>query len=176
MDFSTIIERTVPHILTGAGGAVVSVWRYTRGFVARLGAVESAIDTAKLSNMSTQISVDSTKRELLAELETLRRVLQVLRQESESEVEDINQALRVRGKEQADIRRLLTKLTERYIGLEARLEAAEATLNSMNDSLKGFMREQQEQWQTTAKALGQIDGYLRGISKRTLSGTFPPVK
>lgn len=139
--------------------------------------MENAIETTKISEMNSQIKAEATRKELLGEIETLRRVLQALRQEYEAEIEDVGQAIRTRAKEQADNRRLLTKLTERYIGLEARLEAADAAINTMNDSLKGFMKEQQEQWQSTAKALGQIEGYLKGAGNRSLSGrSFPPVK
>ena len=177
MDLSTVIEKAIPHILTGTGGAVAAVLRFTRGIVKRLEVVESTLESLKIEDASAQVRVENLKKELFVELNTLRQVLQVLRQDFESEVEDIETTFKNKAKERADTRRLLTRLTERYIVLESRLETAEAAINTMNESLKDFMTEQQKQWQTTAKSLGQIEGYLRGTGNKTLSGkSFPPVK
>lgn len=163
-------------MLSGVGSAAGFVWRFTHVLSTRVSALENALETLKLSLVSAQIELEGHKKGTHSELETLRQVLSVIRKDMDTETEEIYGTLRARAKEQADLRRIFTKLTERYIGLEARLEQAEAAINNMNDSLKDFMKGQQDQWQTTAKALGQIEGYLRGISRRTMSGNFPPVK
>lgn len=158
------------------GSAAGVIWRFTHVLSTRMATMENALEGIKLSLVSAQIEAEKSGKSAHEKLEDLRHVLSVIRKDIDTETEEIYGILRTRAKEQSDLRRIFTKLTERYIGLEARLEQTEAAVNNMNASLKDFMKGQQDQWQTTAKALGQIEGYLRGISRRTMSGTFPPVK
>jgi chromosome segregation ATPase len=176
VDFTSLLEKAVPTLLSGAGSAAGFVWRFTHALSARVASLENSLEGVKLAIASAQIEVENNHKKLHGDLATLHQVLTVIRKDMDSETEDIYGTLRIRAKEQADLRRIFTRLTERYIGLEARLEQAEAAINNMNDSLKDFMKGQQEQWQTTSKSLGQIEGYIRGISRRTTSGSFPPVK
>ena len=174
MDFQIVLEKVLPSLLSSALGGLGAVWKFTHGLSARVAAVENAIETVKLAVASTGVTVGENKREGNEKLEELRRLLTLIKKDMDEEFETIYNTFKTRSKEQTDIRRLNAKLTERYIGLEARLEAAEKSITVMNNSLKEFMQEQQGQWKETAKTLGHIEGYLR--ARRGSGPSFPPVK
>lgn len=172
-----LLEKVLPPFLTGTTGAVGAVWRFTAKVSARIGALEQGLGALQIALESSRIDSAKNRKDLEVAVEELRRVLTLAKTDIEHDVDEIYSTLKARAKEQADLRRIFNKLTERYLVLETRVEAAETAVNKINESLKDFMQEQHEQWQQMSKALGQIEGYLRGISRRSsTSGSFPPTK
>jgi uncharacterized coiled-coil protein SlyX len=67
-------------------------------------------------------------------------------------------------------------MSDRIAQLEMRLGNYERSVNTLNDQFQTFAREQNDQWHVMTRALGQLEGYIKGISGKNSSGTFSPMK
>jgi len=156
-----LLERVAPAAGSGVVGVAVAIWRLQKGIGDRVLALETAW---------WQFSEKDYARERLEVLDTVKG----LRADVSRELEDLEKELRQRARERVDARRLQTRLSERYMSLEGRVEVCEKAIADLNDQFQSFAREQNEQWQTMTRTLGQLEGYLRGISRRVAdSGKFP---
>jgi len=155
-ELSTIAEKVVPAAITGLGTAALSLWRFGSGVMSRLEKLEAAV-----APLPTRLD---------AEVASLRKEVKELR----DELDQFDGSIRSRASKKET-----AGLSERLIGLEARLAQAEEGIVGITTSLKHHIQEQQEQWNTVHRTLGQIEGFLKGmISKKNTSesGHFPPMK
>jgi chromosome segregation ATPase len=74
--------------------------------------------------------------------------------------------------EVADIKKRIQRLSATVASLSQDVDACKSSLQEYNQEMSSFIREQQEQWQTMSRTMGQIEGFLRATMKKP-SGTFP---
>ncbi len=156
-----LLEKVVPAAASGILGVGATFWRLQQGIGDRVLSLETAWK---------QFREKDYVREHGEVLESIKK----LKEDVEHELEEVAKDLRQRSRERVDARRLQQRLSERYMSLEGRVEACEKAIADLNEQYQNFAREQNEQWQTMTRTLGQLEGYLRGIGRGTKdSGKFP---
>lgn len=158
-----IIDKVAFPVLSGAGGVGLSVWRTSKSIAARVTVLEGIWKQFHEQDRPRE------KDEIAAALATLRADLN-------REVGDIHMDDRRSMRERLDARRLQANMSDRVSQLETRMTNCERSVNTLNDQFNTFAREQNEQWQAITRALGQLEGYIKGISAKSSSGTFHPLK
>lgn len=143
-----VLSKVLPPVLSGAAGVLATAWRYAKSFTDRLAIVEKLV-----SDLRMHFGEDPPAN-LKALLNDLRK-----------ELTDIDTDLKRRARERSDMRRLSTRLSDRYFALDARLDACEKSISDLNTSFVTFSKEQQDQWQDMTRMLGQVEGYLRGMTQ-----------
>lgn len=166
---SFLLDKVLPPVLAGAGGVATTIWRVTKGLKDKIEEVERQLNKLKEDNTREHGELKKESTDLKSDLE---KAVEQFKKDVDKEIDEIYAALKARSKEQADLRRLVNKTQERYLTIEQRVEHCEKTINELNQEMTNYIKEQQEQWQATSRALGQIEGYLRATTRRP-SGSFP---
>lgn len=158
--------KVIPSAASAVAGAAGALWRLTKSLEDRIKHLED-IRVRDLENKNS--TFDESYKKDIGGLKTL---LDTLRKDLEKEVEELYSELRGRSKERLDARRLQSKLSERYLALESRVEVAEKAITSLHNQFVEHAKGQNEQWQEIARALGHIEGWLRAMSSRRNSSEF----
>lgn len=158
--------KVIPSAASAVAGAAGALWKLTKSLEDRIKHLED-IRVRDLEKHKDTFG-ESYKKDIGG----LKSLLDELRQDLEKEVGEVYSELRGRSKERLDARRLQTKLSERYLALESRVEAAEKGLASLHTQFVEHAKGQNEQWQEIARALGNIEGWLRAMSSRRSSQEF----
>lgn len=159
--------KVVPSAASAVAGAAGALWRLTKSIEDRV----HHLETVRVRDLESHKTTFGEK--YVTDLNALKTLLDELKKELHREVEDVYGELRGRSKERLDARRLQTRLSERYLALEGRLEAVEKNLTSLHNQFVEHAKGQNEQWQEIARALGNIEGWLRAMSsRRTTSQEF----
>lgn len=136
---STVVEKALPPIITGAIGFAGATWRQSRKFSDRLHLLESAWRQFSEKDYGRDAaSFAGTVHALREELESFKR-------------------------EDRKERRLYSKLLERVSALEHQIGECEKALTELNAQTQEFAKEQNDQWQSMTRTLGQLEGYILGM-------------
>ena len=158
-----IIDKVAFPVLSGAGGVGLSVWRTSKALAARVLVLELAWKQFHEHDHPRE------KGEAAAALATLKADIN-------RDLDEIRTDDRRSLRERLDARRLQANMSDRIAQLETRMTNCERSVNTLNDQFNTFAREQNEQWQAITRALGQLEGFIKGISAKSSSGTFNPMK
>lgn len=181
-DFTAfLLDKVALPVLSGAGGVALSIWRLQKSLSDRLEALELAWKQFNDKDYPRERGDFQAKfADQLAQVHAFLDLLEKTKKELEAkindEVEDINKGLNRRSHERAETRKLQSRLSERYMALEGRMEKCEKSLSELSTQYQDFAKDQNEQWQTMNNQLGQLEGYLRGIIRSSDSGQFPGTK
>jgi hypothetical protein len=197
---SALIElawKVAAPVASGAAGVAGTIWKITKSLEDRVRVLEKEVlpDLLRragelekhkddvLDEQLPKILVEAKKYfddfkggKYTDDVRALKALFDSVKADLEKETEDIYTELRERSKERNATRRLLTKLSERYLALEGRIEAVEEGFQKHNDAFVAHAREQREQWQEINRALGHIEGFLRAMNSRKTSQEFPAPK
>lgn len=166
MSFLELAWKVVPPVVSGAVGVAGTLYKLTKSLDERV----KKLEDIRVRDLENHNSSFSTKYK--EDVAGLKALIDELKKEIDKEVEDLYSELRGRARERLDGRRLQTKLSERYLALEGRVENCEKAINNLNESFVQFSKGQQEQWQEINRVLGTIEGWLRATTTRN-SGSFP---
>lgn len=147
MDVMALVWKVGPPVASGVAGVFSALWRLTQTIEKRV---------ADLERFKTE--------KYPFDMAAMKTILDGLREHINKEIEDLYTELRGRSRERLDARRLQTKLSERYLAMEGRVEALEKTLDALNTSFVEHAKGQNDQWQEISRALGQLEGWLRATS------------
>jgi uncharacterized coiled-coil protein SlyX len=156
-------DKVAFPVLSGAGGVGLTVWKTSKSIAARVTLLEATWKQFHENDHPRE------KGEVAAALATLKADI-------EKELNAIHLDDRRSMRERLDARRLQANMSDRIAQLEMRLGNCERSVNTLNDQFQTFAREQNDQWQVMTRALGQLEGYIKGISGKNSSGTFSPMK
>lgn len=155
-----LVDKVALPVLSGAGGVGLSIWRMSASVSRRLEAVERAW------KQFNEIDYPRERGEILAALKTLR-------QDITKELNKIHSDDTRSAKERIDARRLHANLSERVTQLEFYLENCDKSVQDLRDQLGTFVREQTELWQSMSRSMGQLEGFVKGVTNRSDHGPFP---
>lgn len=153
--FVEIVKNLGP-VATGVGGALATLWRTTHRIFRRLREIEE--DIKKIRQRLAQIMEQANS--LGARVESLESSMRVL---------DVG--LREFGRNLDKVRTTSSgfmthaghaKTLERISSLERQSSDLDTELDRIDRTLVNFAREQNDQWQTVNRSLGQLEGYIKG--------------
>jgi uncharacterized coiled-coil protein SlyX len=163
--FTLLLEKVLPPVVSGGGGVLLAVWRLTKTLGDRVKVLED------VWKHFSEEHYPLDKGGLISSVGTLRA-------DMEKALSDIHTDDRRSMRERLDARRLQASIVERINKMESRISSCEKAVTELNTSFQTFAKEQNEQWQSISKNLGQIEGYLKGVAAKSSgsSGPFPQLK
>ena len=171
MDVGGLLEKVVPALVTGAGTAFLAAWRFTAGLLEKVDKHHQLLDKHHETLEKIESGGATNHEAVKLHLGELRRDLTetkaAIRAELKREIDSINRDLMNRSRERVDARRLSTRLTERFMALESRVDRTEKAFLELESSFEAFTKEQREEWQTMTRTLGKVEGYLQGLRKNS---------
>lgn len=137
MDLQEIlVTKVLPPAVTGALGAVGTLWKFTHGITSRVSKLEGAVAALRERQEAYDRGLSHKGVSLLNGRDHADR---------------------------SDTARVQSCL-ERCAVLEARIGACEVATREANEAFRTFVKEQRVQWHDMTRTLGQIEGYLRAAS------------
>lgn len=154
-----ILDKVALPVLSGAGGVGASIWRMSVTLSNRIEKLEASWI------LFTEKDYPKDKSDFTAALHQLHQFIL-------KELQDLRNDSKNGARERSDARRLSTSLVDRLVQLEHQLAECSKAVDTLEEQLRQFMKEQHDQWQDMTRTLGQIEGYLRGVTRGS-SGIDP---
>lgn len=144
-----VAKDVVPSLVTGVGGAFATLWKLGHRILERVGKLEK-----RFAILATQVEgLDADMKSLKSDLSHAAAAVNQLRGELESQR---------RGSVTTEKH---ARLYEKMAAVERRVSDLDAELTRQMDMLTAFVKDQNEQWQTMSRLMGQLEGQLEWLTK-----------
>lgn len=150
------VAKNIGPAVTGIGGALATLWKTTRGIFDRLKKLEEEVTRCKSRFKELSSDVTSSTAGVKSAIGQIE-ILGVGLREHEQSLQTIR----------AGISSLVTqtvyaKTLERLSAVERHVCELRGDIDRLDKTLVSFAREQNEQWHSINRSLGQLEGYIKG--------------
>jgi len=144
-----VAKDVVPSLVTGVGGAFATLWKLGHALLERVSKLEKRFGI--LAAQTDGLDVDA--KALRADLAALAAVVHQLK----GELENLRRGSVTTEKH--------ARLYEKMAAVERRASDMDAELTRQMDMLTAFVKDQNEQWQSMSRLMGQLEGQLEWLTK-----------
>lgn len=164
LDVTGILEKAIPSLLAGAGGAVGTFLKMRSQ---KDKAIEDQFkDMTKLLTEelgARDVKIEELKKQLT---EAVNRTNTLAR-----DLQDVERTLTDRSNEMRSMRETMHGIVQDGIRLRSMLDNQTDAIQKLDSELGAFVKSLEERWQHMMRTIGQMEGTLAAAARR-ISGAF----
>ncbi len=168
MALEEILKQVAPAAVTGFVGIITTGLAARKTLKDEVASLKRQIE-ALFKERETEKA--AAEKRAAIEAAAIDKSIAQLKVEFNRELQEVFLSLKTRSAEARSGRKTMDEIIQRLITMEASGEARTREMERLSEELMEFVREQQRQWQTMSAQMGNVEGYIRAITKKA-SGSF----
>lgn len=165
IDITGILEKTVPALLTGAGGSLGTFLKMRAERDVKINDKFKELEALFMSQLKER---DQAIEQLEKQLVEVNESLKSMRRDTQ----DVERTLTDRSNEMRGIRETMHGIVQDGIRMRSILDNHADSIQKLDGELSAFVKSLEERWQHMMRTIGQMEGTLAAAARR-ISGAFP---